>query len=151
VAARLAAMGYVVALTRGGSPTADILVSTKASDRTIAIQVKTATWARREYKRARSQANNHWEWQIGWECEASAAPSLWYAFVDLQGWPDGPVPVVFLVPSSRVASMVTDAKAKGWKRCLMWLPDAEEAAYREAWHELVTALGGRGNEEPAAV
>lgn len=63
VAARLAAMGYVVALTRGGSPTADILVSTQSSDRTIALQVKTATWARRDYKRARSQPNNHWEWQ----------------------------------------------------------------------------------------
>jgi hypothetical protein len=141
VAARLAAMGFVVALTRGGSPTADILVSTRLSDRTIAIQVKTATWARREYKTAKSKPNNHWEWQMGWDCDASAAPNLWYASVDLRGWPDGPVPEVFLVPSSRVASMVAHAKANGWTRCLMWLPDAEAATYRETWQEVAAALG----------
>ncbi len=48
VAFRLAQLGWVVALPRGGSPAVDLLVSNMTGSRTVTIQVKTAEWAGRK-------------------------------------------------------------------------------------------------------
>jgi hypothetical protein len=56
VAFKLSAMGYLVAMTRGGSPTVDLLVGDLSGEAAISIQVKTSSGARR---------SNRWEWDVG--------------------------------------------------------------------------------------
>jgi len=51
VAFYLSALGYPVALTRGGSPTVDIMAGSLDGEHTISIQVKTSNWAKRDFKK----------------------------------------------------------------------------------------------------
>jgi hypothetical protein len=50
VAYKLSAMGYPVAMTRGGSPTLDLMVG-DLSGHSVSIQVKTSRWAHHRYVR----------------------------------------------------------------------------------------------------
>jgi len=63
VAYMLSALGYPVALTRGGSPTVDLLVGDLKGQSAISIQVKTSNLAWRSYKR--KPERSHWEWDVG--------------------------------------------------------------------------------------
>jgi len=56
-------MGYLAALTRGGSPSVDVLAANASGTNTVGIQVKTATSARYEYKRDK-QKPNYWIWDV---------------------------------------------------------------------------------------
>ncbi|MDP2899112.1 MAG: restriction endonuclease [bacterium] len=130
VAALLAAKGYTVALTRGGTPGTDLLVANRSGTKTISIQVKTSNWARREYKKKKE--NNHYEWPIPWGCDQIDNENYWYAFVDLRSWPDGEdFPEVFFVPSSTVASQVRYEKENKWSRSFFEIREGEVQKYRE--------------------
>jgi len=128
VAARLAAMGYVVALTRGGSPSVDLLVSNQSGSMTVSIQVKTAWWARRDHKRKKEK--DRWEWPIRRYEAQDASPQFLYAFVDLRAWPDtGYTPLVFVMPSKEVKRRQFPESAHPY----LWIMDAEANQYRENW------------------
>jgi len=147
VAARLAGMGYVVALTRGGSPNIDLLVSTQDAQNSLSLQVKTSADAYRP--RVKHPEETHWEWQMSEKAIDLKASSLWYAFVDLKGWPEvrsGETlahPEVFLVPSDIVAAEIRDEKAKKWTKYLFMVYSNEVDEYRERWDRLVEALKGK--------
>ena len=96
VAFRLSELGFPVALTRGGSPTIDLMVGDLSSRATVSVQVKTSSYARREYRRR--PRNNHWEWDVGIRAQRLRGPSIFYAFVDL-GVEDHAPPDTFIVPS----------------------------------------------------
>jgi len=140
VAARLAAMGYVVALTRGGSPSADLLVSTQSATKSVAIQVKTATWAGRWFKR--KPENNRWEWPMQKKAASGASDGFFYAVVDLQNWPeDDGQPQVFIIPSKVVAEEIQKTIDANWGRTFLWLPEAKRDDYLEKWDRVEKALG----------
>src|SRR5258706_4615753 len=81
VAARLAAMGFMVAMPRGGSPSVDLLVSTPDGRRTLGVQVKTGKHSQYIYKRKKKPTN--WSWPMGLVEEDSR---VLHIFVDLQDW-----------------------------------------------------------------
>ena len=140
VAARLAAMGYVVALTRGGSPAADLLVTTQKGTASASVQVKTSTWAGRWQKK--DPAKNHWEWPISKKAADRHGSKFLYALVDLQDWPDKTQPPqVFIVPSTLVAAWIQKTIDQKWSMNLFWIYDKDKADYLERWDRVVEVLG----------
>jgi hypothetical protein len=131
VAYKLSLMGYPVGLTRGGSPTVDIMVGDLKGNETISIQVKTSSYAWRDFKR--KPENNHWEWDVGAKALKIGSKSLFYAFVDLQGGDLKILPSIFIVPSSDVKS----ALGEGWSRYMFWILKKDESKYLEKW-ELIS-------------
>ena len=136
VAFRLSEMGYPVALTRGGSPAVDLLVTGPDGKEAISIQVKTSSGARREYKR--KPENNCWEWDVGKRAMTLRGKKLFYAFVDLQ-WAEDQVsvPDVFIVPSDVVAGNL----GPDWSRYMFWIYDADKEKYLNQWDQITKLIG----------
>ena len=137
VAFHLSAMGFPVALTRGGSPTVDLMVGDLTGSATISIQVKTSNWAWRAFKK--KPENNHWEWDVGKKGLHLRSENIFYAFVDLRWVADKPArPDVFIVPSSVVA----DKFGPNWSRYMFWIMESEASKYRERWDLITGKLSG---------
>ena len=138
VAYLLAARGYVVALTRGGSPSVDVLASDASGKYTLGIQVKTAFWGYRS--RVRSPASSHWEFDVGTKAICNRSDAFIYAFVNLYG--DKPVlqakPIVFWA----TLTDVTQALGSGSKRNMFWVYLKDRKKYEdENWKLVETKLG----------
>ena len=119
VAYRLSAMGYHVALTRGGVPYVDILVGSSDGHNAVTFQVKTRNQA---FSRATKSKKEPacWFWPIGAKAKEYRGKSAFYAFVDLNigmGDPRSPMPTpdVFIVPADVVASSMCEAFPKNAK------------------------------------
>lgn len=140
MAYRLSAMGFPVALTRGGSPSVDLMVGSLDGKDTVSIQVKTSNNAWRRYKRRPER--NHWEWDVGKRALSLRGDRVIYAFVDLR-WKKGTLshPDVFVVPSQTVA----DSLGPNWKRYMFSVREGDKDRYFEAWSR-VTDLLSRGND-----
>ena len=138
VAYRLSGMGYSVALTRGGSPTVDLLVASEKGGSALSIQVKTSDWAFRSHKRKPEQ--NHWEWDVGKKALTLKAESLLYVFVDLK-WDDhkAVLPDTFIVPSADVAAFL----GPDWSRYMFWIMEVDRSKYHDAWHLITDGLVNR--------
>lgn len=139
VAYKLSAMGYPTALTRGGSPVIDLMVGDLTGTRSLSIQVKTSSSAKRNYKREQNKAKNHWEWDVGIKGKALKGHSIYYAFVNLKGTPSqgkNPHPEVFIVPANEVAM----ALSKEMSRYMFWIKEADKDKYLEAWHYITDEL-----------
>ena len=150
VAYRLSAMGYLVAMTRGGSPSVDLMVATHDGKSTVTVQVKTAKNAWLKSKRG----EGNWYWHVGPKARTLTGPSVFYAFVDLKGGtgegetgeprkPD--MPDVFIVPADYVAgpgNLETYPKNDP-KPTDFWfdIPEHGERRWREAWHLINERLG----------
>jgi len=137
VACRLSALGYPTALTRGGSPTVDLMVGSKTGQATISIQVKTSNWAWRGFKR--KSERNHWEWDVGRKGLELVSNNILYAFVDMR-WNDQSfaLPDVFIVPSSVVA----DFLKPDWSRFMFWIMQNDKSNYHERWDFITNILEG---------
>lgn len=127
VAFALSTHGYIAALTRGGTPSVDILCSSVDGKRTLAIQVKTMGYAYRSRKRKPEES--HWEFDVGGKAVGNRDDSFLYAFVCLMGTGEGK-PSVFIVPPSDVA----DALGDGYKRNMFWIYERDRHKYEvENW------------------
>ncbi len=137
VAYRLSALGFPVALTRGGSPTVDLMVGDLSGHAALSFQVKTSSFAWRSYKR--SNEKDRWEFDVGVKAGKLSGPSIYYAFVDLKGSEDGQVqPDVFVVPSEHVARVFANTT---WSRNMFWIMANQRETYLEAWGPVLAALG----------
>lgn len=135
VAYMLSALGYPVAMTRGGSPTVDLMVGDLAGDHALMIQVKTSNWARRTFKRVTHK--NRWEWDVGKRAMRLRGENIFYAFVDLKWNEDAPEkPDVFIVPSTIVA----DRLGPDWSRYMHWIMHDDGGNYCERWDLLIDRL-----------
>ena len=141
VAYKLSGMGYPVALTRGGSPTVDLMVGDLHGNAAVSIQVKTSSGAWRWRKR--NPENSLWEWDVGKKAMDIRGKSILYTFVDLK-WDDElpPLPDVFVVPSHVVA----DFLRPDFSRFMFWIYEGDKSKYFERW-DLITQL----LESPAAI
>lgn len=106
VAAYLSAQNLVVALPRGGVPSSDLLVTTPNGDKTISLQIKTAT----QPKNSHGKYGHYLTWAVSAKSRTINCHAHWYVFVDLLDWPRGKDnPEVYFVPSCDVAeSLKTD-------------------------------------------
>jgi hypothetical protein len=134
VAFRLSALGFPVALTRGGSPTVDLMVGDLAGQAALSFQVKTSSGAWRSFKR--SNEKDRWEFDVGVKAGKLSGPSIYYAFVDLK-WGQG-APDVFVVPSEHVARVFAESN---WSRNMFWIMANQRELYFEAWEPVLAALG----------
>jgi len=139
-------LGYPVALTRGGSPTIDLMVGDLKGGSAISIQVKTSTNAWR--KRVRKPEDSHWEWDVNPKKALELrGDSIFYAFVDLRE--DGSdviqYPGIFIVPSEQVAKRaVADGfeKHPEWSKFMFWIYEHEKTLYYESWELITSKLAG---------
>jgi hypothetical protein len=134
VAYRLSSLGLLAALTRGGSPTVDVLVGDPSGHAAVSLQVKTSNWAWRAYKRKPDR--NHWEWFVGPKATELRGESIFYAFVDLKGGGLA-VPDVFVIPSAVVADAFSGADHAAY---VFWLMAGNRDKYLEAWQPVVQRL-----------
>lgn len=138
VAYKLSAMGFPVALTRGGSPAVDLMVGDLSGKRVVSLQVKTSRWAWRA--KVRKPEDSHWEWDVGRRALDLRGERLLYAFVDLR-WQDNEasVPCVFIVPSIDVAEWLDPS----FTRFMFWIFKKDEREYLECWERITKLLPPR--------
>ena len=133
VAFRLAQLGFPAALTRGGSPSVDVLVGDSDGNAAISIQVKTSSGARREFKRDPSK--NRWEFDVGAKALRLRGSSIFYVFVDLR-YDAAAMPDAFIVPSDNVASSQNPQDS----RFMFWISEDQAPEYRERWDRITARL-----------
>jgi hypothetical protein len=127
VAYKLSALGYPVAMTRGGSPTVDLMVGDLSGKGAISIQVKTSNWAARSRKK---DGKKWWEWDVGRKALELRGDSIFYSFVDLRWDPSVTTgPEVYIVPSAVVANFVKP----DWSRFMFWIYEEEQAKCHDRW------------------
>ena len=137
VAFRLAQLGCVVAIPRGGSPAVDLLVSNRAGTKTVTVQVKTAEWAQRYRGRGEEKRLDHLEFPLGHRAVGFSPRRFIYAFVDLQGREPNSAPDVYIVPAEIVRQYADEWAHVKWLR---YHPPIEEVEpYKNRWR-LITQL-----------
>ena len=134
VAYKLSHLGYPVALTRGGSPTVDIMVGDVSGNASVSIQVKTSNNACRVYKK--HPENNKWLWEVGEKARTLKGENIIYAFVDLKGNPEEN-PDVYLVPSNIVAFHTADQVS----RIMFGICEKDGNQIRNDWTLITNKLG----------
>jgi hypothetical protein len=145
VAYRLSAMGYVVALTRSGSPSVDLMVGTPDGKKAVTIQVKTATEA--SYTHKRNPEKDYWTWRVGTKAKEPGGKPPFYAFVDLRAGEEEPskfskskqaMPDVFIIPADEVANTCQKQEvSEGW----FWRERKDMEKWHEAWDLIKKCLG----------
>lgn len=133
VAYGLAVRQINAALTLGNAPSVDVLASSSDGTRTLALQVKTASFA---YRRSRYGVEGY-EWNVNAGVIGRHDEQFWYAFVDLQEEPSTWNPRVFFVPSRWVSEFV---KAD-WSRYRYFLPHAVADLTLNRWDLVQDYLG----------
>ena len=94
----LSCFGYITALVREGSPTIDLLASDVIGSKTIAIQVKTTEYAKRNRGRGKNRELHHLEFPLGHKAVENAVPELIFCFVDLDSLDPERRPDVYVIP-----------------------------------------------------
>ena len=132
VAYQLSLRGFCVGLSRGGSPFVDIMIANPTGEG-VAIQVKTSSGARREFKR--STENNRWEFDVGPKARTLGGEKLFYAFVDLK-W-EVSTPDVFIVPSLEIRGIFANTS---YPRNIYWLMDGDKDRWFQRWDYITNIL-----------
>lgn len=105
VASFLSALGFVVALPRGGVPSSGLLVTNSVCSKTITLQVKTATKPLNNEKKY--GYGQYLSWAISQKTKNIFIKTHWYAFVDISGWPNEKnFADIYFVPSTEVCSQL---------------------------------------------
>jgi hypothetical protein len=131
VAYRISAMDYLVALTRSGSPSIDLMVATADGKKTVTIQVKTA---KKAFFPPTKKHPGFWEWIIGSQkAKDLRGESVFYAFVDLKG--GAGEPDVFIVPADFVASNLLGFPKPPKEATAFWfdIEEKDKDKWQEAW------------------
>lgn len=135
VAYCLSSLGYPTALTRGGSPTVDLMLGDITGHQSVMIQVKTSNWAWRPRKKV--PQNSHWLWDVGAKAKNLKADNILYCFVDLKSGNNlQEKPDVFIVPSIEVSNRM----GEDWKRYMYWIPVGDKNYYYERWDRITSIL-----------
>lgn len=139
VAFRLAQLGYVVALTRAGSPSVDLLVSDRKGVKTCAVQVKTAEWALRNRGRGSSKIPHHLEFPLGHKAAGINDARFVYVFVNLKGRDAESTPDAYIVPSDVIYKYCEEL---GLDRPLIrWhVPIAKARPFLNDWSRITNLL-----------
>lgn len=99
IAAFLSGYNLIVGIPRGGVPGSDLFVSKEKGGNAIRVQVKTGTQATTRNR----EVGNIYRWSTSYKVIERNDRNLWYAYVWLNGWPNGEnVPEVFFVPAKVV-------------------------------------------------
>jgi hypothetical protein len=115
---QLAKHGIHAASTYGNAPFIDVVASAPDGRKSIAIQVKTTSWALRLRGRAGNKVPDHLEFPLGYSAARAAHPDLILAFVDLRKSSQPEIPDIYFVPSIWIkdfcADWVNEVKVVRW-------------------------------------
>ena len=147
VAYVLCKLGYIAALPRQGSPTADILAADLSGQRTLAIQVKTTEWAERFRGRGSNKVAFQVQCPLGHRAVEATAPEVVFAFVDLRGSDVDSRPDVYVIPAKDIHEYYKgyDIRKHPYVR-LHWPIEVVEK-YKNNWGPVYEALGDPGASE----
>ena len=127
VAAYLSGYRLIVAMPRGGIPGSDLFVTNERGGYALRIQVKTGTQSTRNTK----WGGPIYLWSTSYAAIDRNDEHLWYAYVWLNGWPDGHgFPEVFFVPSAVVVKCMEECKAGNESWPYFWLKVDEAQQYK---------------------
>ena len=140
VAFQLSSRGYAVGLTAPGVKGVDLLATGAETGKSISIQVKTMTDAKRKTRGV------HWSWRIGKHlADGEGHKDFFLTFVDLRGGPptepDVPWnPDVFIVPSAGLDRFVWPYPEKKPRMFWFVMPVKDAYKYRNKWDHIEKAL-----------
>ena len=97
VASYIAYLGFHAVPTTRNVAGPDVLVSAPNGARSLALQVKTTSWAMRTRGRGGNKKPHHYEWDIGWGSAKINLSQVFFTLVDLKDFKE--LPDVFVVPS----------------------------------------------------
>ena len=138
VMSKLAMNEIHASCTFGNAPAVDILVSSADGAKSIAIQVKTAEYAKRWRGRGEAKHFHHLEWNLGGKAAKTSLPNLFFAFVDLDE--DQEAPTDYIIPSKFIFEFCKDwVDEVSWVRFHPEVDDIEE--FKENWDLIKNALG----------
>lgn len=103
---KLATLEMHASCTYGNAPDVDVLVSSADGSKSIAIQVKTAKYAKRFRGRGNEKHLHHLEWNLGKNAAQKNHDGLYFAFVDLNDCEE--VTEVYIIPSTFVFNFCRD-------------------------------------------
>jgi len=139
VAAYLSGAQLIVAMPRAGIPGSDLFVSQEKGGHALRVQVKTGTQATRKTK----EEGPIYLWATSYAAIERNDKHLWYAYVYLNGWPNGgKLPEVFFVPSHVVVRCMKECRAnkETWPYFWMRVKEAEKYRGRAGLKGLLNAL-----------
>lgn len=127
VAAYLSGSELIVAMPRAGIPGADLFVSKEKGGHALRVQVKTGTQATKKTK----EEGHIYLWATSYAAIERDDRYLWYAYVYLNGWPNGEkLPEVFFVPSRIVVRCMKECRANKETWPYFWMRAKEAEKYR---------------------
>ena len=127
VAAYLSGFQLIVAMPRAGIPGSDLFVSKEKGGHALRVQVKTGTQATRRTK----DEGDIYLWATSYAAIERNDKYLWYAYVYLNGWPNGEkVPEVFFVPSRVVVKCMRECRANKETWPYFWMRVKEATKYK---------------------
>ena len=137
IAAYLSGVDLIVAMPRGGIPGSDLFVSKEKGGHAVRVQVKTGTQATRKNK----VEGPIYLWATSCAVIERDDEHLWYAYVWLNGWPNGKNhPEVFFVPAKFVVERMKDEVNEKWSYFWMRVDEAEQYRGHVGLQSLLTAL-----------
>src|SRR5438093_13375812 len=99
VMSELSARGYHASCMFGNAPHVDILVGSSDGARSIAIQVKTAAWAKRYTGKSKEGKKlTQLQWYLGRKAAKTNLRDLFVVFVDFDKWSASPQTECYVVP-----------------------------------------------------
>jgi len=127
VAGYLSGFDLIVAMPRGGIPGCDLLVTKEFKGHAVRLQVKTGTQATRNTK----WGGNIYLWSTSYKVIEQNDANLWYAYVWLNGWPNGDLcPEVFFVPSPVVVACLKKCRDDNDKWPYFWMGTDDAQQYK---------------------
>ncbi|WP_198045026.1 hypothetical protein [Spirosoma montaniterrae] len=154
VMAKLASMRIHASVTFGNAPYVDILACSPTGEKQIAIQVKTAEFARRTRGRGSDKKWAKLDWALSYKAVKTPKSNLFFAFVDLGGawdfhqssniWQ----PTVYIIPSVRLTNEICKDWQEGWWR--LQVDNNVIDSFKEDWKSIEEALTEQLINEPVA-
>lgn len=138
VAYGLSARWLHATITLGNAMGVDILCANPDGSRSMAIQVKTSSYAAKN-----SYGEVGFNWDVGLAAAGKFSPNLWYAFVDLLGNNETIMPNVYFVPSKWVGMFVE----RTWSRGIFYLKKSVADKITNNWETVRGFLDGNRNVE----
>lgn len=142
----LSSLGYTPALVSEGLPNIDILASNTVGSRTVAIQVKSTTNAKRKKGRGKDKILHHLEFPLGKKAIEDAVPELIFCFVDLNSLNPQKIPDVYIIPATvfieHYKDKDKDLSAVKWFRLHWGIEKMEE--FKNNWQPIHDRLSDHG-------
>ena len=139
VAHKIFCLGYVALLVRQGYPMIDMIVSTESGERTVGIQIKTATIAKRWTGKKGQKEMSELQFTCGHKAVKNVSKII-YCFVDLANEKQPPQPDVYVIPQSELSKLYEVIDISKFKLFRLHQPPVNLEPFKNNWNPIREAL-----------